>query len=76
MLAIQYGVMHKPSGHYLRMSKFAPGTDTPVYGPLNMSWIADSEAQAIAQADLLGDDHAAVSYVAARTDLAKLAGLR
>jgi len=53
-------VRHNGTGEYLRMSKFDPETQEPVYGPLELAWIADSESQAIAQAAFLGDDHEAV----------------
>lgn len=43
------------------MSKFDPVTQEPLYGAVEMAWIADSEQQAIAQASFLGDDgHEAV----------------
>lgn len=50
-------VRQKSTGLYLRMSKFDPVTQAPLYGPFEAAWIADSEQQALAQADLLGDDH-------------------
>lgn len=56
-------VRQKTTQQYLRMSKFDPVTQEPLYGPLNEAWIADSKEQAIAQAGFLGDDHEAVSVV-------------
>lgn len=55
-------VRQKSTGLYLRMSKFDPATQLPVYGDLNRAWIASSPEQAIAQASFLGDgsDHEAV----------------
>lgn len=55
-----YAVRNKPSGLFLRMSKFDPSTQEPLYGPLEAAWIADSEAQCIAQASFLGEDHESV----------------
>ncbi|MFH2134060.1 MAG: hypothetical protein ABII81_02630 [Pseudomonadota bacterium] len=48
------------TGLYLRMTKFDPDTQEPVYGPLEMAWIALNYEQADAQAAFLGDDHEAV----------------
>lgn len=60
-------VRQKSTGQYLRMSKFDPETQQPVYGVLDMAWIAESEAQAVAQALFLGeDDHEAVQVPVAR----------
>lgn len=54
-------VRQKSTGLYLRMSKFDPVTQEPLYGPVEMAWIADSEQQATAQACFLSDDgHEAV----------------
>lgn len=67
-------VRQKSSGQFLRMSKFDPETQAPIYGPMEMAWIADSEAQAIAQASFLGagDDHEVVRVVFARSDPSQL----
>jgi len=62
-------VRQKSSRQFLRMSKFDPETNVPLYGPIEMAWIAGSEAQAVAQASFLGDDHEAVRVEFARTDL-------
>ena len=48
------------TGLYLRMTKFDPDTQEPVYGPLEMAWIALDFEQADDQAAFLGDDHEAV----------------
>lgn len=54
-------VRQKSTGLFLRMTKFDPVTQEPLYGPRDASWIADSTPQAIAQAGFLGDgDHEAV----------------
>jgi hypothetical protein len=54
-------VMHRESGQFLRMSRFLPGCETPVYGTLEQSWAADSREQAVSQATFLGEDsHVAV----------------
>lgn len=53
-------IRHKLSGEYLRMGKFDPVTGVPLYGPLEMAWIADTELQAIAQAAFLDDHHEVV----------------
>lgn len=55
-------VRQKQTGLFLRMSKFDPETQEPVYGPLESAWLADNEPQAIAQASFLGsgDDHEVV----------------
>lgn len=54
-----YAVRNKPS-LFLRMTKFDPSTQEPLYRPLAAAWIADSEAQCIAQASFLGEDHESV----------------
>lgn len=65
-------VRQKSTGLYLRMVKFDPVTQEPLYGPLTMAWIADSEPQAIAQAGFLGDDdHEPVGITFATSDLAQ-----
>lgn len=48
---------------YLRMTKFDPDTQEPVYGPLEMAWIALNYEQADAQAAFLGDDQEAVKLL-------------
>lgn len=55
-------VRHKSTQEFLRISKFCPVTQEPVYGPLEMAWIADNELQAKTQASMLGtgDDHEVV----------------
>lgn len=53
-------VRQKSTGLYLRESKFNPDSQEPVYGPLEMAWIALSFEQAEAQAAFLGDDHEVV----------------
>ena len=70
-------VRQKSSGQFLRMSKFGPETQAPIYGPMGMAWIADSEAQATAQASFLGDgdDHEVVRVVFARSDPSQLANV-
>lgn len=56
-----YVVQKRSTGEFLRMSRFAPDTEIPVYGPLEAAWLADSAEQAIAQASFLGEtDHIAV----------------
>lgn len=58
-------VRQKTTGLYLRMSRFEPGTETPVYGDATEAWIARSKEQAVAQASVLGNgsDHEAVEVV-------------
>ncbi len=58
-------VRQKQTGLFLRMSKFDPKTQEPVYGPLEAAWIADNEPQAVAQASFLGsgDDHESVNVI-------------
>jgi len=53
-------VRQKSTGLYLRKQKFDTNTQEPVYGPLEMAWIALDFEQADAQAEFLGDDHEAV----------------
>lgn len=55
-------VRQKSTGLYLRMSKLNPDSQEPVYGPLEMAWIALSFEQAKAQAEFLGDDHEVVEF--------------
>ena len=50
----------KSTGLYLRMPRHDPDTQEPVYGPLEIAWIALDFEQADAQVTLLGDDHEAV----------------
>lgn len=68
-------VRQKYSRQFLQMSKLDPATQAPVYGPLEMDWIADSEELAKAQAAILGDgdDHEVVRVVSARPDLSQFA---
>lgn len=66
-------VRQKSTGLYLRMSKFDPVTQEPLYGPLEAAWIANSEPQAIAQAGFLGEeDHEPVCVTFAASDLSEL----
>ena len=53
-------VRQKSTGLYLRMPRHDPDTQEPVYGPLEMAWIALDFEQADVQVTLLGDDHEAV----------------
>lgn len=56
-----YVVQKRSTGEFLRMSRFSPDTEIPVYGPLEAAWLAESAEQAIAQASFLGEtDHIAV----------------
>lgn len=68
-------VRQKSTGLYLRMTKFDPMTNEPLYGPWAASWIANSVSQAAAQAGFLGeDDHEVVNVVFASSDLSSLEG--
>lgn len=58
-----YAVRHKPTGEYLRMSKFNPVTQAPWTGPITQSWIGLYKEQALCQAILLGEDWEAISYL-------------
>lgn len=65
-------VRQKSTGLYLRMTKFDPVTQAPLYGPMEAAWIADSEPQAIAQAGFLGeDDHEPVRVTFTTSDLSQ-----
>jgi hypothetical protein len=64
-----HGVQHRGTKQFLRMSKFDPSSQAPLYGPLEESWIAGSREQAVAQASFLGDDtHVAVCYDSSMLD--------
>ena len=52
-----YVIGREKEGDYLRISKFKPGTDEPVYGPIIMAWFTDILEQAQAQCTLLGEGH-------------------
>ncbi|ENO77994.1 hypothetical protein B447_14814 [Thauera sp. 27] len=68
-------VRQKSTGLYLRMTKFDPVTNEPLYGPLAASWIANSVPQAAAQAGFLGEeDHEVVNVRFASSDLSSLEG--